>query len=104
MTENQMNRIASENLQKICLVSCVSVKLGHSAEAQNLVTKTGQPWFILSAKYGFIQPDEIISPYDETLNRMNTIERRRWADRVKAQMDARLPNANEIVVLAGVKY
>jgi len=103
-------------LRKIYLVSCVAGKLPYPAEAQKLYTSdwfskarglvvnTGQPWFILSAKYGLVSPDTVISPYNETLNTMGVADRRTWADRVKKQMDGTLLKADEIVVLAGVRY
>lgn len=72
--------------------------------ARNLVTKTGQSWFILSAKYGLVSPDTVIPPYEQTLNTMGVADRRAWADNVKKQMDEMLPDVGEVVVLAGVKY
>jgi hypothetical protein len=35
---------------------------------------------------------------------MSAPERKAWAARVKAQMEASLPDADRIVVLAGVRY
>ena len=46
---------------------------------------------ILSAKYGFLLPDDRIEPYDLTLKNMSVGERRAWADRVFRQMKNRLP-------------
>ena len=66
----------------LCLVSCVGKKLPHSAQANALYTsdwfrKTrsfvdakGWPWFILSAKYGIVAPEQVIEPYEKTLNTM----------------------------------
>lgn len=72
--------------------------------ARGLVEKTGQPWFILSAKYGLVSPDTVIPPYDQTLNTMGVADRRAWADRVQKQMGEMLPDADEVIVLAGVRY
>ncbi len=72
--------------------------------ARGLVEKTDQPWFILSAKYGLVLPDTIIPPYEQTLSTMGVVNRRAWASRVTQQMEEILPEADEVVVLAGVKY
>ena len=61
-------------------------------------------WFILSAKHGLVQPDEVILPYEQTLNTMTISDRRNWAHRVQRQMDPRMLNAALIIVLAGSRY
>lgn len=100
----------------LCLVSCVSRKRATAAPAADLyesewfrrakryVESLKCPWFILSAKYGLIEPDRIIEPYDETLNMMGVAERRAWAERVRIQMDSKLPQASIVIVLAGERY
>ncbi|WP_366521820.1 DUF6884 domain-containing protein [Herbaspirillum rubrisubalbicans] len=35
---------------------------------------------ILSAKYGLVLADQVIDPYDLTLNGMTAVERRKWAN------------------------
>ncbi len=57
--------------------------------ARRYVEASRCPWFILSAKYGLVSPDEVIAPYEKTLNDMGAGERREWASRVQAQMDGR---------------
>ena len=100
----------------IYLVSCVSKKRTTPSPARELyvsdwflkardyVESTGSPWFILSAKYGLVSPDQLCAPYERTLNAMSKAERNAWAKRVKAQMETRLPAADRIVVLAGQRY
>ena len=41
--------------------------------------------FILSAKYGLLTLDEIIYPYEKTLNKMSEYEKKRWAYKVFRQ-------------------
>ncbi|MEM5472911.1 DUF6884 domain-containing protein [Hoeflea sp. AS60] len=103
-------------LKRAFLVCCVAGKKAglHRAadlytsawfiKARRLVEATGAPWFILSAEHGLLAPDKTIGPYDKTLNTMPTAERRAWAERVQLQMDAELPEADEIIVLAGNRY
>lgn len=101
---------------RLYLVACVSGKRDAPTPARELYTSdwfrkarayveaTEVPWFILSAEHGLVQPDTVISPYERTLNSMSARERRDWADRVREQMDAVLPDADEIVLLAGERY
>lgn len=77
---------------KILLISCVSKKLNYKAKAKDLYisplfkynyqfAKSLNPdkIFILSAKYGLIDSDDEIEPYDETLNTKSKKEIREWA-------------------------
>jgi len=98
------------------LVSCVGKKGAIATRARDLyasdwfrkartyVEASQLPWFILSAEHGLLAPDEVISPYEKTLNRMGVAERRGWAKRVIAQMDSKLPTCDEIVLFAGARY
>ena len=100
----------------VYLVSCVSKKLPHPAPARDLYTsplfckarsyveRTGCPWFVLSAKYGLVDPDEVIAPYDLTLNTMRVADRREWASGVLAQLAPHLKNVGAVTFLAGQRY
>jgi len=104
-------------VNRIFLLSCVGQKQPNAARAADLYTsawfvkarrrveETGDPWFILSAEHGLLPPEQVIEPYDSTLNTMPAAERRDWARRVQDQMDVTLPaGADEIIVLAGGRY
>lgn len=105
-----------EKVETVCLVSCVSAQREVPGPAKDLyqsdwftkarryVEAIGSPWFILSARHGLIGPDDVISPYEQTLNTMGVSARRAWADMVRDQMGKRMPNASHIVVLAGGRY
>jgi len=100
----------------IYLVSCVSKKCATPSRARDLyisdwfmkardyVEASHSPWFILSAEYGLVSPDEVLGPYERTLNTMSTSERKAWATKVKAQMETFLPAADRIIVFAGRRY
>ena len=100
----------------ICLLSCVGQKLAAPAPARDLYTSswfvkarayadsTGQPWFVLSAKYGLVHPDDVIAPYDLTLNNMPVAGRRVWARNVFAQLIPHLEGAGSVTFLAGRRY
>ncbi len=100
----------------IYLLSCVAQKLAVPAPARELYISawfrkarsytegTGQPWFILSAKYGLVHPDKVISPYDLTLNDMAVADRRQWASRALAQLGPHLDGVESVVFLTGQHY
>ncbi|HPZ43420.1 MAG TPA: hypothetical protein PL078_05395 [Bacillota bacterium] len=44
--------------------------------------------YILSAKYGLVEPKAIIEPYDITLSSMNAGQKREWAAQVILQLKA----------------
>lgn len=61
-------------------------------------------WFILSAKYGLLRQDDLIEPYDETLNKMGISQRREWACNVIKQLMELNINIEEADFYAGKKY
>jgi hypothetical protein len=100
----------------IYLVSCVSAKLHGTAPAKDLyvsdwfrkarkyVETQTNPWYILSAKYGLVSPEQQLSPYDETLNKMPVSMRRQWAQRVLGKLTDILADGDTVVFLAGKRY
>jgi hypothetical protein len=103
----------AEKLETICLVSCVGAKGAAATPAKALYRSdwfikarayaeaNGSRGFILSAKHGLVNPDDVISPCEHTLNTMGVSERRNWARVVQRQMDEQMPDVTCIVVLAG---
>ena len=104
------------NCRIIYLLSCVGQKRSAPLHARDLYTSpwfrkartyadgTGQPWFILSAQYGLVHPDEMIAPYDLTLNTMPVADRRRWASGVLTQLEPHLNGIRSVTFLAGRRY
>lgn len=102
--------------ERIALVSCVKTKAERACQAgdlytsawfrkaKSLIRRSGLRWFILSAEHGLVDPEEIIAPYEKTLNKMGVTERKAWAEKVMGQMSAALPNADEVIILAGDRY
>ena len=98
------------------LVSCVGQKrsvpsaagdLYTSAwfrKAKSYVAKFGGPWFILSAKYGLVHPEDVIEPYDVKLNTMPVADRREWARNVLVNLEPHLEGVETVVFLAGKRY
>lgn len=103
-------------MSTIYLVSCVGKKcsvataardLYRSAwfkKARNYAERTNCAWFILSAEHGLVRPEQVIAPYEKTLNKMPATERRDWAARVSAQLAEAAPQMDRAVFLAGHRY
>jgi hypothetical protein len=64
----------------------------------------GDRWFILSAKHGLLRPDEVVAPYEETLNTMSADRRRAWASAVCRQLMEVTSPGDTLVFLAGSRY
>jgi len=102
----------------IVLISCVSKKRSVKSKARDLYTSAlfkknlGYAFrlsparvYILSAKYGLVELEEEIEPYNKTLNTMPVRESREWAGRVLQQLAAKTDLENDrFVFLAGKKY
>jgi cytoplasmic iron level regulating protein YaaA (DUF328/UPF0246 family) len=61
-------------------------------------------WYILSAKYGVLRPEQVISRYEETLNTIGKRDRLAWAEKVQKQLLDLLPSDAEVILLAGERY
>ncbi|MDB5313752.1 MAG: hypothetical protein JWO38_7954 [Gemmataceae bacterium] len=104
------------NVSSVHLVSCVGQKREQAYPARALyvsawflkarryVEASRCRWFILSAEYGLVAPDQVITPYERTLKIMPVAERRAWAERVSEQLAAAVPELAQVVFLAGERY
>ena len=102
--------------RRLFLVSCVKTKLQQPAKAQDLyvsdwfrkarayVEREGGAWRILSAKYGLVDPEEVLPPYEKTLTTMRAAERRAWAAKVLEALEPCLADIDTLVFLAGERY
>lgn len=103
---------------KIILISCASKKLENKAKAKEIYisplfrlnmkyAKSLKPdkIFILSAKYGLLDLEQEIEPYNLALNNLKEEEIKLWAEKVlenlKKQADL---DSDEFIFLAGDKY
>src|SRR5699024_5048348 len=99
----------------VVLIACSSRKLDRSARARDLYQGTlfraSLDWAesqkpdeicILSAKYGLVDLEQVIEPYDLTLNALPIDRVRAWAERVFEQLGRRFdPAQDRFVFLAG---
>ncbi|MCL4418420.1 MAG: hypothetical protein M1308_18845 [Actinobacteria bacterium] len=105
-------------MKRIILISCVKEKLKTPAKAKDLyvsdlfkksyryaqLLKPGNI-FILSAKYGLLEPEQIIEPYDETLKTKSSTEIREWSKKVIKALKEKIDlEKDEVVILTGNKY
>ena len=101
---------------KVALLSCVKSKRDAPSPARDLYTSqlfrgmrryaelNTDAWFILSAEHGLLGPDEVIAPYEKTLNKMGKLARYEWAMRVAQQLSKRLVPGSKVIILAGQRY
>ena len=104
--------------KRVVLISCVSKKISHKAKAKDLYVSTlfklsleyaetlePDEIFVLSAKYGLLDLDREIEPYEQTLINMRTSEVQAWADKVLGQLKKLcILDETEFTFLAGKKY
>lgn len=84
---------------RIGLVACTKQKQPYACAAREMYlpstlfrkasaycSREYDRWYILSAKYGLLSPDDIIEPYDQTLKTMSRAEREEWGQQVSSQL------------------
>jgi hypothetical protein len=105
-------------MKKIVLISCVSKKLPHRAKAKDLYVSplfkyclgyaqslNPNDIYILSAKHGLLDLEQVIGPYEQTLNTMRSKEVKEWASKVLNQLNEVADlKRDEFIFLAGQKY
>ena len=105
---------------KICLISCSKSKQNFACKAKEMYSKSlrfrlsykfakyvlkADKIFILSAKYGVLEQDEVICPYDKTLNKMSRSEQKGWAEQVVKTLSNKCDLvADDFTILAGKNY
>jgi uncharacterized protein DUF6884 len=102
----------------VVLVGCVRSKRPAAAAAADLfasplfagrrryATASGLPWYILSAKFGLLAPDDVIGPYDVYLAEQSPGYRKAWGEFVVAQLEQLQPElrGRTVEVHAGAAY
>lgn len=102
----------------IVFISCVKKKQSHESKAKDMYISdffksqlkyayslNPSRIFILSAKYGVVELEDTIQPYEKTLNNMTVSEREEWGKMVTAQLESKKINFNEkTIFLCGEKY
>lgn len=105
-------------MKTVVLISCVSQKQDRRVAARDLYTSPlfrynlqyaqslrPDAIYILSAKHGLLDLDQMVSPYDVAINDMKAPEIRAWAEKVRGQLARKADLQNDrFIFLAGHKY
>ena len=101
---------------RVALVSCAKTKRPAPARARDLYAgpyfaamrdyaeRECDEWWILSALFGVVHPDEELAPYDLALPDLSRPDQRAWGHRVAAQLHALLPPRARVELHAGDAY
>ena len=117
-TPRRRARTATRSARRVVLLGCVKLKLDHPAPAKDLyfsplwngrrayAEAAGCPWLILSAKYGLLDPEQSIAPYDVALADLTASARRAWGERIVEALQARFDSLDGMTfdVHAGAAY
>jgi hypothetical protein len=60
------------------------------ARAREHAVHSRLPWFVLSAKHGLLDPDDVVSPYDVQIDDQSAAYRTAWGEWVVAQLADRV--------------
>ena len=60
--------------------------------------------YILSAKYGLLELNTIINPYNFTLNDVDKMYKKKWAYGVIKELNKRIKKNDRVIFLAGKNY
>jgi hypothetical protein len=106
-------------METLTLITCAKTKAKTSMPAREMYLSSklfrlsyqqaeadGFRIAILSAKYGLLLPDAVISPYDKTIKKMTPKEVKAWAEMVGKQFDRMFGTLkiDEVVFLASRDY
>ncbi|MCD4712889.1 MAG: hypothetical protein K8R73_06360 [Clostridiales bacterium] len=103
---------------KIALISCTSSKKSYSCKASEMYTpsprfslayqyakQVADVVYVLSAKYGLLEEDNVIEPYNVTMNNKSTEEKRVWSEHViKSLAEKHSLDSDEFIIIAGRAY
>lgn len=112
------NNLYVEVKMKVVLISCVAKKRNCVSLAKDLYVSPlfkgayryaqkldADIIYILSAKYGLLNCNDFVQPYNETLNTKPLKEVQQWAKEVYCQLcKVADPKTDEFVFLAGERY
>src|ERR1051325_4499617 len=115
-TRSHFDQLNANGPLHVILIACSASKLDHPAPAKDLYTGelfqkskayaevTRHPYYILSARYGLLEPDKTITPYNFTLKTLRQRERLAWAIRVADSIVWHVPAGSALTILAGNDY
>jgi len=99
-------------MRTVALISCCKNKLPHRSKVKDLYVSSSfkvnmsnsnlispDVKYVLSAKHGLLKMDDVIDPYDVTLNNMSEPEVISWSNKVFNQLRSLedIPNTNFVI-------
>lgn len=103
-------------MNALCLIACCKTKDARASTARGLyqsdlfrkavayAESIGCNWYVLSAQYGLLAPDDAVAPYERTLADLSPPEIARWERAVVERVDAALSASAPLILLAGARY
>jgi len=100
----------------IGLIACSKTKAKKRCKASEMYTgamfqlsvrlmeKWKCPYMIISAKYGLIDPDTIINPYELKMTDLTMPQREEMAKKINAGLKSRLRKDEIVLCLMGIEY
>lgn len=100
-------------MSTVFLISCGVKKRTNTTTAQSMYTGNyfamqkkyantfGDDFYILSAKYGLLNKNDVIEPYE---HKLKPSESKEWAKKVVADIAANISTDNDIAILCGKVY
>ena len=102
---------------RIALISCSKAKKNYCCAAKELYSAsnlfnlsyqyakaTCDKIYILSSKYGLVEENEILQPYEKVLPKYFTVANKAWADEIFSKLSELEPENNTFVIFAGKDY
>jgi hypothetical protein len=71
------------------------------ARARDHAESSGHPWFVLSAKHGLLDPDDVVGPFDVLFGDQSLAYRTAWGEWVVAQLADRVRLTGSTVEVHG---
>jgi hypothetical protein len=109
--------VTARSSGRVVLVGCSRTKRPGAAPASELfegalfrrardhAIRSGDAWFVLSARFGLLDPAEVVEPYDVYLGDRSPSYRTAWGEWVVAQLAERVPlDGLDVEVHAGDAY
>ncbi|NDJ84415.1 MAG: hypothetical protein GYB66_00880 [Chloroflexi bacterium] len=95
----------SKSQQKVPALSQLLYRTPLFQKTSLYVEQHYERWYILSAKYGLLEPDTVIEPYSLSFHDLSRDERFRWARRVIERLShQRIRTHDTIAIFAGKHF
>ena len=109
--------VGNSKMFTVCFIGCVKTKRSHKCKSKELydsplfhysykyALKNFDKVAILSAKHGLLDPEDVIEPYEVTLNNMSKQDRIEWSNKTTNQISQRYPKDHyKYYVISGKRY